>query len=138
MASLPTLLKQAGHLRGWKQPGNIDLLRRPSVPNPEVGGMSTVYSMAIGTDAGTVLIPRISPEGAFLSPQEAIQRYRETGQHLGVYEDQYAADVAAERIHEQQAASGKMWPIADSPLPEDDSYDMGSLGALANLKKRPR
>ncbi len=88
--------------QGIVAPGNIDLSNRPIVPNPETGGESTVYSMSIGTPQGEVLIPRVSDDGRILSEQEAIDQYKNTGKHLGVYSNKDEANKAAKKIHQQQ------------------------------------
>lgn len=88
---------------GMLKPGNIDLNRRPVVHNPD-GTISTVYSMSIGTDQGEVLIPRVSPDGRVLKEKEAIDLYRRTGQHLGIFSTPAEATAYAEALHQKQAA----------------------------------
>jgi hypothetical protein len=93
-------------MRLQKEPGNIDLLNRPEVPNPE-GGISTVLSMGVGEDGGIeVLIPRVVGE-RILSPEDAIAHYVKSGEHLGKYGSIPAADAAAQQIHIEQEALGK-------------------------------
>lgn len=111
-------------MRGLLLPGNIDIVNRPKVWNPEAGGISTVWSMSVGNDNGTVLIPRIREDGEVMSPQEAIDHYKQTGKHLGVFEDHYAADYFAQRLHEQQEEAG------------ESAFPLGSLGHLAGTKRR--
>lgn len=84
------------------KPGNINLYDRPKVPNPE-GGTSTVYSESFGFDDKTVLLPR-ADEGRIVSSDEAVEKYRKTGKHLGIYDDKEDADWAAEELHRDYEA----------------------------------
>lgn len=87
---------------GVIEQGNIDLRKRPQFVNPD-GSISTVRSMSIGTDNGEVLIPTISPDGKSWDEQQAIDNFRATGQHLGIFDSVRNAETYAQMLHKQQA-----------------------------------
>lgn len=91
-----------GGAQGLLQPGNIDLAKRPVVHNPD-GSISTVRSISVGVNGKTVLIPTVVGNRV-VSNDEAIQHFRQSGEHLGVFADEPSATAYAQQLHQQQAA----------------------------------
>jgi hypothetical protein len=81
--------------------GNIDLHSRPVVTMPN-GEIATVRSMTFEEDGKFILVPSISPDGKVLTEKEAWQLYKETGQYLGKFDSEEAADKYAEELHNEQ------------------------------------
>jgi hypothetical protein len=86
---------------GYSQAPTMDLSQRPYVENSD-GSVSTVRSMGVNLDGKEYLIPTVSNAGWVLSPDDAVDEFRRTGQHMGVYPSAAASDLAGELMHQDQ------------------------------------
>jgi hypothetical protein len=85
------------------EPGNIDLTKRPVVKNKD-GSISTVRSMSVNMDGQEILIPTVAADGSgILRPKDAIEQFKRTGQHLGIFRNPKDATAYAKKLHEDQA-----------------------------------
>ena len=89
---------------GMLEQGNVNLLNRPSVWNPDGDGYSSVYSMSFQDGDKHVLVPLVTDQGTIDKPDEAVARYRKTGKHLGTFASSELATAYAEALHKQQEA----------------------------------
>ncbi len=126
----------APRVAGLLVPGNIDLEHRPVANNAD-GSISTVRSMSFEENGKEVLIPTVSDDGHILSDDAAIDLYRRTGKHLGIFDNAADAEKYAQKLHEDQA---KFYG-AEYKSPEDVSaaYKAGKISreeAAAILKRR--
>jgi hypothetical protein len=87
---------------GLVTPGTItNLYNRPVLVNPDKS-VSTTRSMSFNEDGKEILIPTVV-EGKSLTPDQAIERYHKTGEHLGIFDSPQNADAYAEALHQEQA-----------------------------------
>lgn len=94
----PEPSRMFGNPAGLIEPGNLDISHRPIVHNPD-GSISTELSISIGLDGGReALIPTVV-RGKRVSTQEAIDHFRKTGEHLGIFSSVDAANKYAEALH---------------------------------------
>nr|WP_156935563.1 MULTISPECIES: hypothetical protein [unclassified Mesorhizobium] len=90
-----------GPFPGMLEQGNIDLNARPIVKNAD-GSYSTVRSMSFENNGGQeVLVPTVA-DGQILPDQAAMERYGQTGENLGKFDNPAHADMYAEALHKAQ------------------------------------
>lgn len=121
-----TVAQQTGLLNNYT--GNINLNNRPVVQNPD-GTISTVRSMSFNEDGKEILIPTVSQNGTVMNPQQAIDEYHRTGQHLGVFNSPETANAMARQIHNQQA----LQYAKDAPTTATQVANMGAENASRKL-----
>lgn len=81
------------------------------VKNPD-GTTSTVRTISVNFGNGEVLIPTVHPNGYIMTDDEAIQRYKDTGENFGTFKTVKEANSYAEKLHENQA---KLLDYQDNP-----------------------
>ncbi len=90
---------------GIMEVGNVNLIDRPKLLTPDKG-YQTVFTMTAGLDGGkTVLLPRVI-EGFMHTPQEAMKHFKETGEHMGIFDTQKNADAFDEQLHKDMGWNG--------------------------------
>ena len=113
-------------MRGMLSHGNIDLTTRPQVINPD-GSISTIRSIGVNIDNKELLIPTVSDDGRIMSNNEAVETYRKTGKHLGIFDSPASATTWANVHH-----ADKIDPFAsgskkiNNPLPPPLSPELAS------------
>lgn len=108
---------------GMASVGNIDVNHRPVIQNKD-GSHSTIFSWTVPIGNGQwALVPSIA-DGKFLTPDgkmpdmtdqkqrtalynAAIAQYKKTGQHLGIFKSEDAANKFAEATHDWMPTGGK-------------------------------
>lgn len=87
---------------GMVSPGNIGLHNRPVVPNSD-GTFSTVRSISITGDNGQAYLLPTAVGGKIVPNDQAIKHWLLTGENLGTFSNEGAANRYAEQLHESQA-----------------------------------
>lgn len=133
---------------GLVEPGNLDLNNRPKIDNHD-GTRSTVYSMSSEFNGKEVLYPGVGDGKTYplrkLTQDEAIDQYRKTGKHLGIFETPEQATAYANTLHEDQAAQtedpyaafgGKAIgdaPVATPPAAPEEGLGTKVVGGVKDL-----
>lgn len=103
----------------------LDTTKQPTVKN-EDGTQSTVSTMGFDIDGKYVNLPTISPEGARLTPAQAVEQYRKTGKHLGIFNNRAEGDAAAQETHlseEKRISALPQAGAAQAETPEPNVSD---------------
>jgi len=103
-APVSTPVAQNNPPAGMIAPGNIDLTNRPVVNNPD-GTTSTVRTITIEDDGKTILIPTVV-NGKIVSNQEAIDHYKKTGENMGTFSSEDAAEEYDKDLHNRMGWNG--------------------------------
>lgn len=91
--------------KGMVTAGNIDLNTRPHVQNKD-GTYSTIRTITAGIDGNTVLLPTIGDDGRVMSNKEAVEHYKQTGKHLGIFKTESDANRFDEIMHKENGWVG--------------------------------
>ena len=86
--------------QGMTAAGTIDLAKRVPVENPD-GTFSTVVSKSFEIDGREVLLPTLDPTGSKMTDKETIDRYKATGEHLGIFTSPDAATKYAKHLSKE-------------------------------------
>jgi len=112
-------------------PGNVDLRAQPRVKNPD-GSTSTVDSIGVGLDDKQYLLPTVTPDGRHFvgteeeRAQQAINEFRRTGKHLGIFSDVLSSNQYAEQLHTDYAAGKYDPPPVGTTAPSSPAFGLSS------------
>lgn len=118
-------------LPGLREIGNTNLNDRPVLRNTD-GSQSTESSISFGTDKGETLVPTVI-NGKRLSNADALNAYRQTGQHMGIFDTPENANNYAEgleRSRENEIASQRSGP--SDPVAGGSSVGADEMGTHAS------
>jgi hypothetical protein len=89
--------------KGMKRKGTLDPSKPIAMVKNEDGSTSTVRTIGIGTKDGEVVIPTVHPDGYIMSDEEAIERYKKTGESFGTFDTPEDASAYSVMIHNDHA-----------------------------------
>lgn len=123
MATLGDLMKpMPAHVPGMVVPPTMDPAMNHNAINPN-GDVSTIRTIGINVDGLETVIPTITPDGQFLTNAEAIEQFRRTGRHLGMFRTRQQADEYGQQLHQQEQQ--RIGPVM-RPMPSHGTLaDMG-------------
>lgn len=108
---------------GLLTPGTIkNLYDRPVMKNAD-GSVSTTSSSSWNFGGKEVLLPTVV-DGKRLTPQEAQDRYRKTGEHLGIFDTPEHADLYAQALHLEQERQMQATGAIVAPSPHLPPYQL--------------
>ena len=120
--------------------GNIDLYAQPRVPNQD-GSTSTVDSFSVNMDGKEYLLPTVMLDGRHLLQSDAVDEFKRTGRHLGIFNTSDAATAFAQQLHKDYEAGKydtRAYPGLDNALRKarriENSRGGGVEGALRKAK----
>lgn len=92
------------NIPGLVEPGNLDPYNRPVYKHADGQGYGTTMSFSFNVpEKGEVLIPQIV-NGKLLTQQEAVEHFRKTGEHFGIFDTPANADLFSTDLHNRQDA----------------------------------
>jgi hypothetical protein len=120
---------------GLIEEGNIDLTDRPKVKNKD-GSISTIRSITVESDGNHYVIPTVAETGVVLKDEEAIELWRQTGKHLGVFKTSKDANKFAEKLHESEARKlkGEPEPTKERIAPSIDAVQYNLSQVLNQIE----
>lgn len=118
----------SNYFPGLIEPGNIiNLYNRPVTKAPagpsglqtgdQLGQTSTTFSKSFNINGKETLIPTVV-DGKFLTDDEAVDRFKKTGQHLGIFADPKSADEYVGLLHKSQEAVGNYYGATSQLKPQ--------------------
>ncbi len=99
------LLPEEQNYNGLVEPGNIDLFNRPIVQNVD-GSYSTVRTITVTNDKGQIILLPTVIGGEVLPDDQAIAHSKQTGEHLGIFDNEYSANQYDKSMHDAMHWTG--------------------------------
>lgn len=111
--------------------GNIDLNSKPLLALGD-GSLVSTRGIQYKDDNGKIaIIPTVSDNGLLLTDDEAIDMYKSTGQHLGMFDTEKDANFYHQQLTKSQ---GEVTVKSNAKYAGDQAYDYGVLDAIDSLQ----